>query len=207
MDDPDWWKRSRAAEDLTPQFSFALHETVYVGRANSNEQLRDPAYQRPLRLPSLFAREPLRPTAHEVLGREAELATYYQEVMDQTGRKPDLNAVNYWLRLDFVSDSTGERVGFPWWDAVSETHLLFEWLRSSTDTDEFFDCDQGWLFRAGKIDGRLHFQHGNVDNSEVEYANLHVERSSFLMRLDQAETDIQAVIVELKARLGIDPWS
>jgi len=207
LNDETWVERSLPAEDLTPEFSFVLSRTVYVGDPNSVEQLQSDVYNPPIAVPELAARDPLRPSAREVIDQESKLAAYYLEMIDRTGRKPDAYAVGYWLRLEFVSEALDQQIGFPWWDRVAEASSLFDWART-TDSggEEFFDCDQGWFFRAGRMGQELHFQQGDLDTGDV-YANLKVGRSGFLGRLDQAERDIGTVIERLGERLQIDPWS
>lgn len=190
LDDPTWWERSTPANDLTPQFAFRLQE-----------------FDRPVPLPSLGARDPLRPTAAEALGQEPALAAYYRDAMQIEGREPRPGAVGYWLQLTFQSAASGAQIGFPWWDRVCETEPFFTWLRSAADGDQFFDADQGWILRAARRGERLHFQHGDLDAPEREFANLWVDRAAFLGRLDAAEADIRRVIAHLKAQLGVDPWS
>jgi hypothetical protein len=206
LDDPTWTNCSVAAEDLTPQFSFALSRSVYVGDPNNAEQIHSGTFDRPLRLPSLDARDPLRPTAAEAIGREAELAAYFRQVMTLKGARPRPGDVGYWLQLEFVSAGDGKAIEFPWWDQVSDAGAFFAWLRDKDATDEFFDVDQGWMLRAAQKAGRLHIQHTDFDCGE-EFANLSVERAVFLGRLDAAEADIRRVIAALKTELGVDPWS
>lgn len=207
LNDETWVERSLPAEDLTPEFSFVLSPTVYVGDPNSVEQLQSDVYNPPIAAPELAARDPLRPSAREAIGQEAELAAYYLEIMDRTGRTPDADGVGYWLRLEFVSESLAQRIGFPWWDRVAEASSLFDWARATNAEDaEFFDCDQGWFFKAGRVGQELHFQQGDLDTGEI-YANLKVGQADFLGRLDQAESDVRTVVQRLKERLQIDPWS
>jgi hypothetical protein len=206
LDDPTWTTRSVAAEDLRPQFSFALSRSVYVGDPNSTEQIHSGTFDRPLRLPSLDARDPLRPTAAEAIGREAQLAAYYRQVMALKGARPRPGDVGYWLQLEFVSAAARKAIDFPWWDQVSDTGAFFAWLRQDDATDEFFDADQGWMLRAAHRAGRFHVQHTDVDGGE-EFANLSVGRAAFLDRLNAAEADIRRVIAALKSELGVDPWS
>ncbi|RYG86092.1 MAG: hypothetical protein EON59_10785 [Alphaproteobacteria bacterium] len=207
LNDETWVERSLSAEDLTPEFSFLLGRTVYVGDPNSSEQFHCETYNLPIVLPELAARDPLRPSAREALGREADLAAYYFEIMEKTGRTPGVDGVGFWLSLEFVSDALGERVEFPWWDRISETSNLLDWIRV-TDAEDvgFFDCDQGWLFKAERRGGWLHFQHGDLDTGEM-YANLKVDQVAFRGRLDQAESDVRTVVGRLKDRLQVDPWS
>lgn len=207
LNDETWVQRSRPATDLSPQFAFLLSRTVYVGDPNSAEQLRSDAYNLPIAIPELGARDPLRPYASEALGREAQLTAYYREMMERTGKRPGPGAVGYWLRLEFVSHELNEPISFPWWDRVCEAAELFAWLRTAKPGGSgFFDCDQGWLFKAERPNDLLHFQYGNLDTGE-EYANLKTDRTAFLGQLDRAETEVRTVIQRLKEHLGIDPWS
>jgi hypothetical protein len=206
LDDPTWITRSTAAEDLTPQFSFSLSRSVYVGDPNSSEQIQSGKYDRPLDLPSFGTRNTLRPTAREAIGHETELAAYYRQVMALKGASPRSGDVGYWLRLDFVSAVAGKEISFPWWDRVSDATPFLSWLRRADSTDEFFDADQGWMLRAAHKGDRLHIQHSDLDTEE-EFANLSVDRAAFLGRLDAAEADFRRVIAALKGKLGVDPWS
>jgi hypothetical protein len=207
LNDETWVERSLPAEDLTPEFGFLLSRTVYVGDPNSIEQIRSEVYNPPIAVPEMAARDPLRPSARDALGHEADLAAYYLEMMEKTGRKPDADGVGYWLYLEFVSKALDQRISFPWWDRVAEASNLFDWIRE-TKVEEagFFDCDQGWFFKAERSGGTLYFQHGDLDTGEV-YANVKVRQATFLDRLDRAEIDVRTVIQRLKERLQIDPWS
>jgi hypothetical protein len=205
LDDPTWTSRSTAAEDLTPRFSFCLSKSVYVGDPNSSEQIHSGEYDRPLHLPSLAARDRLAPTAAEVIGREAELAAYYRQVMTIEGKRPASGAVGYWLRFDLVSATAGQGIGFPWWDRVADAAPFFEWLRT-VDAGEFFDADQGWMLTAAARAQHLHFQHSDLETQE-EFANLSVDRAAFLDRLRVAEEEVRQVIAVLRTELGVDPWS
>ena len=129
LNDETWVERSLSAEDLTPEFSFLLGRTVYVGDPNSSEQFHCETYNLPIVLPELAARDPLRPSAREALGREADLAAYYFEIVEKTGRTPGADGVGFWLSLEFVSDVLDERIEFPWWDRISETSNLLDWIR------------------------------------------------------------------------------
>lgn len=95
LNDETGVERSLPAEDLTPEFSFVLSRTVYVGDPNSVEQLQSDVYNPPIAVPELAARDPLRPSAREVIDQESKLAAYYLEMIDRTGRKPDAYAVGY----------------------------------------------------------------------------------------------------------------
>jgi hypothetical protein len=206
LDDPRWTSRSVPAEDLTPQFSFLLSRTVYVGGPNSSEQIQSGRYDRLVSTPSLGARDPLRPTAGEVRGHEGELATYYRHVMALKGERPRAGDVDYWLRLDFVSPTTGKAITFPWWDRVSDAARFRTWVRKTDATKEFFDADQGWMLRAAHKGQRFHVQHNDLDTGE-EFANLSVGAAEFLNRFEVAEADVGHVIAALKKELGVDPWS
>lgn len=200
-------ERSQQAEDLTPQFRFLLGRTVYVGDPNSSEEFHCEAYNLPIDLPELAARDPLRPTAREVLGREYELAAYYSERMEKTGRNPSADGVGFWLCLEFVSEALDVQIDFPWWDRISEASNLLDWIRATDAEDAgFFDCDQGWLFKAKRQSGSLHLFHGDLDTGEM-YVNLKVDQAIFRGRLDRAERDVRTVVERLKARLLVDPWS
>lgn len=206
LDDPTWTSRSQVAEDLKPRFSFLLSRTVYVGDPNSSEQIQSGEFDRPLRLPSFAARDLLRPTAAEALGHEPELAGYYGQLMELTGRGPGPDAVGYWLSLGFVSESAGKEIGFPWWDRISEAAPFFNWLRTAGENANFHDADQGWQLRALRKGERLHFQHSDLDTEE-EFANLSVDRGTFLNRLYAAEAETRTVVAALSEQLGVDPWS
>jgi hypothetical protein len=205
MDDPSWSLRSSEIEDLTPLFSFLLGRTVYVGDPNSAEQMRSGDYDRPLRLPDFGARDPLRPTADEVRGREPELAAYYRQVMELKGQ-PRSGEPGYWLSLDIVSETAQVRIPFPWWDRISDAAPFLAWLRTCQDGAAFGDCDQGWFLRAERKGQRIHFLDGDLDTRDA-VSNSSVSRSVFLDLLDTAESDVRAVIAALKAELGVDPWS
>lgn len=203
-DDPTWASRSQAAEDLKPRFSFRLSRTVHVG--DSSEQIQGGEFDRPLRLPSFTARDPLRPTAAEALGHEPDLAAYYGQVMELTGRGPGPDAVGYWLSLGFVSESAGKEIDFPWWDRISQAAPFFNWLRAAGEDVDFHDADQGWQLRAVRMGERLHFQYSDLDTQE-EFANLSVDRGIFLGRLHAAEAEMRTVVAALREQLGVDPWS
>ena len=206
MDDRTWTSRSKAAEDLWPRISFLLSATAYVGDPNSSEQIHSGEYDRPLRLPSLAAREPMAPTVAEALGHEPELAAYYRQVIELTGQAPASGAAGYWLGFCFASEEAGSEIGFPWWDQISDPTPFFDWLRSADDNADFFDGDQGWMLRAARRGDRLFFLHGALETDE-EFANLSVGRGTFLGRLDAAESQARTVIAGLKRELGVDPWS
>ena len=206
LDDPTWTRCSKAAEDLRPQFTFLLRAAAYVGDPNSSEQIHSGQYDRPLRLPSFAAREPLAPTAAEALGHELELAGYYRQLMELTGPAPGPGALGYWLGLGFISEEAESEIAFPWWDQVSDAAPFFAWLRSADDDADFLDGDQGWMLRAARKGDRLHFQHSALETEE-EFANLSVSRGAFLSRLDAAESEVRTVIAGLKRELGVDPWS
>jgi hypothetical protein len=206
MDDRTWTSRSKAAEDLRPQISFLLSRTAYVGDPNTSEQIHSGEHDRPLRLPSFAAREPMAPTVAEALGHEPELAAYYRQVMELTRHAPAPGAVGYWLGFGFVSEEAGSEIGFPWWDQISDAAPFFDWLRSADDNADFLDGDQGWMLRAARRGDRLYFLHGALDTDQ-EFANLSVGRGTFLSRLDAAESEARTVIAGLKRELGVDPWS
>lgn len=205
LNDPSWTHGSVAVEDLTPQFSFLLSHTVYVGDPNSLTQMQSGEFDRPLSVPSLGAQNPLRPTAADAVGRESALAAYYRDVMTLKGTQPTSGEEDYWLRFDLVSRTVGKAIHFSYSDRVSDTKFLFAWLREGASED-YSDQDQGWMFKAGKRGERLHFQQSDPDTGE-ELANLSIDRITFLERLRVAEADVLRVVAALKMQLGVDPWS
>lgn len=206
LDDPTWADRSAPADDLSPQFSFRLARSVYVGDPNSIAQIKDGRHDRPVHLPNWTVRDPLLPTAEEAEGREALLAGYYAEVMHLLGARPKPRDVGYWLRTAFVSPAAGKTIEFPWWDRISDSDMFVAWLKTTRGDEDFFDADQGWILRARRRGERLHFQYADLDTLE-EYANLRVDRAIFLTRLEDSTAQVRRVVAKLKARLSVDPWT
>ena len=207
LDDKGWADRSIIAEDLQPRFAFLLQKTVHVGVPTYSAQAPSPADQRPLRLPSFPRRNQLFPTTVEVAGHEPELAAYYRQIMELTGPEPLRREENYWLHTGLTSETAKGEVRFPYWDRLSEVEPFFAWLRTSPDGGaDFFDADQGWMLRAARKGERLHLQDSVLDDGE-ELANLSVDRSQLLTRIDAGEAQAREVIGKLRQELGVDPWS
>jgi hypothetical protein len=204
-DDHEWTARSVQVDDLTPRIRFLLNRTVYTGDPNNSAQFKSAAFNPAISLPTFPRQDALRPTSSEVLGHEEELADYYRRVTELTQpRRPEYN---YWLRLSLESLSGSLEVGFPWWDRLADMSAFTTWLRTAPAGTGYLDQDQGWMIRAFRTEGRLHFLNSDPDDHDRERSNISVGRLGFLQRLDQAERDAREVIGRLKTRLAMDPWS
>ena len=62
------------------------------------------------------------------------------------------------------------------------------------------------MLRAARKGERLHLQDSDPDDGK-ELANLSVDRSQLLTRIDAGEAQARQVLVRLKQELGVDPWS
>jgi hypothetical protein len=180
--DLSWPARSLPATDLTPAFRF--------------------------RLAPLAAGAPdWMPTPAEIAGNEIEAARRMTRHVRVEGGPIIPGQLLFPVQLRFQSSRADQEVGFPWWDTFHEMTDLFDWLRESEDGDDWSDVDQGWLFKAARRGEQLHFLHHGFDQGE-ELANLSVERTAFLLRLDTAEGEARRTLarLELEALRSFGAW-
>lgn len=199
-----WADSSSSVEDLTPKFVIGFWAVPPGDRARSappeaiENVLRPSGTIRSLSVCN-------RCDVDDVAGREDELISYLRSLSAPVDSGTLRIGPSFRLSLELRSESTGDVIGFPCWDALGDMESFFAWLHGWSSLHQrpdqpFCDLDQGWIFAAVRRGPHVHFRSGDFEDLS-EAANVSTPIAPFLARLDRAKETARVVMSALETAL------
>lgn len=202
-----WAAQSVPCDDLQPEIVFLLRETIFIGDPSSAAEVGNPAFQARIERPEFSRRDARTATTVEAAGHEAALAEYYRALIArraEAGWEP--RDEDFWLRLMFFAPEGAPRVGFSWYDSLSQMRPLLRWLQEAEVGQLFCDMDYEWRFTALRRGEVFHFLQDDPQG-ETSVANVVVPRGAFLERIEALESRVTALLTRLSADTGVTVWN
>ena len=191
---------------LSVDISFLLIDTFYTGDPNNHTQLNDPSYRQPIILPDIPRAADLLLGAREVIGSEAELIRYYQDILQhaqQIGRSCYEIRHYFWMRLWLWHPEMDIYLPFPWYDTHAPMQNLFAHIRAG---ESYQDVEQDWnLSVSHEADATIIVVGSGYDAADK--TGVSIANDYLIQQINQCEQRTQSIIQALSEALGADVWS
>ena len=201
--DESWMEQSVPVEDAEIQLYFLTQQTFLTGDPNNPAHFDDPRYNAPI--PSAF------PDGYAELARfeanQAQLITYYREVVELAGDRPFDHWRQYvWMRMA-ITWGESDAIGFPWYDTWSEMERFVQFLETDGEDDRFDDIDEGWDVLAIRKGGHFYLRMTDGYPDWEVLANVRLP-AAYLADLAKAvRIKAEDAIQTLTNALGADVWT
>ena len=205
----EWFDSANLIENASVDIGFVLNSEFYYGPDQHPAVVERKEVER-LRIP-LFARSTERfATTSEAEPYIDQLIIYYSDVVrlaKKHGKTFNQICQYFWLRLSIFDKGDTFRVGFPWYDTLSEMQPVLVALSNPPSVGEVhWDRDQGWELEMDSYNGLLYVREWDPDYDEV-----HVVAKLPLRALaSSAEAALhrtQKIISALTKALSEDAWT
>jgi hypothetical protein len=209
MNDAHWMDRSKPIDNLDIEISFALNGRFYTGDPNNSAQIQDKAYYEPFALPAFPLADEQQASTAEIDGHERLLADYYKRLLErasQVNKGFDQISHYFWMRMSLWNEAEDVRIGFSWYDHLSEMSTFIDWLATASEDNPFGDVEQGWQVDACVVGEHIHIRDVDPDSGE-EHANVAVPRAALVHAARQVERRAAKTIAFLTEALGTDYWT